>query len=77
MGTREKPSVSAVLQRTLHRIHGITARSSSTAVCLDGASRTDAGVHALGAVALYKGVVNFACACEHVERFKVWSCLLV
>jgi tRNA pseudouridine38-40 synthase len=49
-GTRRTPSVSHTLQRILQQVHGA---GKTPTIVLDGASRTDAGVHALGQTALY------------------------
>ena len=61
VGTRATPSVSAKLEKVLHQIHGLPGDTGAGAAALDGASRTDAGVHALGQTALYTGIVMITC----------------
>jgi tRNA pseudouridine38-40 synthase len=50
VGTRYTPSVSHTLQKILQQVHGAV---QTPHIQLDGASRTDAGVHALGQTAVY------------------------
>jgi tRNA pseudouridine38-40 synthase len=50
VGTRRTPSASHTLQKILQQVHGA---GKTPLIQLDGASRTDAGVRALGQTALY------------------------